>query len=270
MLIPKLNTKPCNTVHRIMRRGFPCAITKNMTIDIIGSAAEVTDERVEGCAAAVIDVFRATSVMIAALGNGAREIIPMEGVAECFDLRSALREEHPGLRVLLGGERNTELIEGFDLDNSPLRYTREAVEGATLIMSTTNGTRALRAAMPAERVFVAALANARAAADTIAGTGLDAVLVCSGRSDRFTLEDGLCAGAIARRLRDAHGYRPTDFAWVMIETCERWANDLPGALEHCEHYRRIRDRWAADVAWCLQTDITADVPQLNDQGRITL
>ena len=133
-----------------------------MEIDIIGTAAEVSPERVEGRNVAVIDVFRATSVMVTALGNGAREIIPMTGIEESFRLRDRLVAEHrqqedPG-PVLLGGERNTVIIEGFDLDNSPLRYTPEVVRDATIVMSTTNGTRAVNCAQGlANEIYIAAL-----------------------------------------------------------------------------------------------------------------
>ncbi len=237
-------------------------------IDVVGSAAEVTRDRVAGCDVAVIDVFRATSVMITALANGASRIIPVTGIEEARSLRDRLAEGG-GRKVLLGGERNTVQIEGFDLDNSPLRYRPEVVEEATIIMSTTNGTRAINCAEGGENIYIAALLNADAVAERLAGSGRAVCLVCSGRQNRFTLEDGLCAGMIARRLVE-RGYRPTDFAWVMIDLYERWQNDLPGALEHCTHYQRIKEQWKDDIAWCMRSNALPCVPRLGENGGITL
>lgn len=223
----------------------------------------MTDERTRGCNAAVIDVFRATSVMVTALDNGAREIIPVTGVEESFELRDRLKAERPGEKILLGGERKTLIVEGFDLDNSPLRYTRDAVEGATIIMSTTNGTRALNSAMGADEIYVAALLNADAVARRLGGLGKDAVLVCSGRQDRFTIEDGLCAGLVARYLVEYFEYTLTDFAWWCVDVYDRWKWDLLGALNNCEHYHSIKGRWSADIDWCLHQNITDATPRID-------
>lgn len=242
-----------------------------MRVDIIGTAAEVTDERVSGKQVAVIDVFRATSVIVTALENGAREIIPVTDVQECFRLKEELTALRPNEKIVLGGERKTELIEGFDLDNSPLKYSPEAVDGATIIMSTTNGTRAVNCARgAAEKIYIAALLNADAVAEAMGKQQKDIVLVCSGRHDRFTVEDGLCAGMMAHYLSAHHGYEPTDFAWWCADLYQRWQDDLRGALENCRHYRDIRDRWAEDIEWCLGRNQIQVVPLLNDKGGITL
>lgn len=244
-----------------------------MEIDIIGTAAEVSPERVEGRNVAVIDVFRATSVMVTALGNGAREIIPMTGIEESFRLRDRLVAEHrqqgdPG-PVLLGGERNTVIIEGFDLDNSPLRYTPEVVRDATIVMSTTNGTRAVNCAQGlANEIYIAALLNADAVADRLGSLDRDVALVCSGRHNRFTIEDSLCAGMMARYLARNYGYRLTDFAWWCAEVYERYENDLQGALDHCLHYHTIKNRWSEDIAWCLRRNVMTTTPHITKEGGI--
>lgn len=241
-----------------------------MRVDVIGTAAEVTDQRVEGHSVAVIDVFRATSVMVTALENGATSIIPITGVDETFALRDKMLKHNPQANIIIGGERKTEIVEGFDLDNSPLRYTPEVIAGATIIMSTTNGTRAVNCARAAAEIYIAALLNADAAADALAESGRDVVLICSGRHNRFTIEDGLCAGMMARRLEQVYGYRPTDFAWAMIDIYERWAEDLRGALDHCEHYNNIKNRWAEDISWCLERNRINTTPKVTKDGGIKL
>lgn len=243
-----------------------------MQVDIIGTAAEVSDERVRGRNVAVIDVFRATSVMVTALANGAGEIIPRTGIEECFVLRDRLvAEADPMAKILLGGERNTVMIEGFDLDNSPLRYSREVVENATIVMSTTNGTRAVNCAQgAAAEIYIAAMLNADAVAQRLGELGREVVLVCSGRQDQFTIEDGLCAGLMARFLASNYGYSMTDFAWWCAEVYERWEDNLLGALDHCEHYHHIKDRWAEDIAWCLERNVLDVTPHITKEGGIRL
>lgn len=140
-----------------------------MKIDVIGTAAEVSPERVKGRIACVVDVFRATSVISTAMANGARKIIPLTEIQDCIDLRESMladsshSDDDYNQKVLLAGERNTVIIEGFDLDNSPRAFTRDVVGGATIIMSTTNGTRALDSARDADALFVASLLDAEAA-----------------------------------------------------------------------------------------------------------
>lgn len=246
-----------------------------MQVDIIGAAGEVTPERVSGRNVAVIDVFRATSVIVTALTNGAREIIPMTGIEESFRLRDRIVEEHRQTNdtgpVLLGGERNTVIIEGFDLDNSPLRYAPDVVRDATIVMSTTNGTRAVNCAQGAANgIYIAALLNADAVARKLGEQGGDATLVCSGRHDRFTIEDALCAGMMARFLEQNYRATLSDMAWWCADVYSRYENNLLGALDHCLHYHSIKTRWAEDIAWCLQRNVTTVVPHQTREGGIRL
>lgn len=244
-----------------------------MEVDVIGSAGEVVEERVAGRSVAVIDVFRATSVMVTAFRNGAREIIPMTGIEESFRLRDRLVAEHAMLGdsgpVLLGGERKTVIVEGFDLDNSPLRYRPEVVRDATIVMSTTNGTRAVNCAQGwAAEIYIAAFLNADAVARRLGASGRDVALICSGRNDRFTIEDALCAGMLARYLGEEAGYTLTDLAWWCADVYRRYEDDLQSALEHCEHYHRIKARWSEDIAWCLQRNVTDATPRITTEGGI--
>ena len=247
-----------------------------MQVDIITTAAEVTPERVRGRNVAVIDVFRATSVIVTALGNGAREIIPVTGIEESFRLRDEIVQAHRTASdsgpVLLGGERNTVIVEGFDLDNSPLRYTPEAVRDATVVMSTTNGTRAVNCARGlADEIYIAALLNADAVARRLGELGKDIALVCSGRHDRFTVEDSLCAGMMARYLNERYAYDLSDIAWWCADVYGRYEDDLQGALDHCLHYHTIRERWGEDIAWCLRRNELEIVPKLYEpEGGIRL
>ena len=144
--------------------------------------------------AVVIDVLRATSVMCTALANGAKEIVTCETISRAHDLASEIRSP-----TLLCGERSCRPIESFDLGNSPAEYADGVVTKKTLILTTSNGTRAVAAAEQARRMITASFRNFRAALDEIASA--DSVfLVCAGTDGEPTEEDSLLAGALAFAL----------------------------------------------------------------------
>ena len=150
----------------------------------------------------VFDVLRATSTMVTALGHGATAIVPVAEIAEALDVRRRQPE------VLLAGERDGVRIEGrltggigFDLGNSPREFTAARVGGRTIAMTTTNGTRALRACAPAAAVLLGSFLNLRATAEFIEQEGpLHLLLVCSGTLDQAAYEDVLGAGALCDLL----------------------------------------------------------------------
>lgn len=150
----------------------------------------------------VFDILRATTSMITALSNGAESIIPVEQIGEALELRRQRPE------VLLAGERDgvrirSDLTGGteFDLGNSPREFTSEKVQGRTIVMTTTNGTRALRACATAKSVFVASFQNLRATANWLRDNKPQhLLLVCSGTYEQAAFEDILAAGAVCERI----------------------------------------------------------------------
>src|SRR3954468_8360691 len=153
----------------------------------------------------MIDVLRASTTIAVALANGARTVIPLES-SEDVVTRSK-QFERAG--VLLAGERRMLKMEGFDLGNSPLEHTREAVEGKTVLLTTTNGTRALLAVQGARDVVVASYVNLTAVSAMLRSAlrgGADITLLCAGQDRQFALEDAGCAGryvhTISKRLAD--------------------------------------------------------------------
>ncbi len=145
----------------------------------------------------VIDVLRATTVVATALANDAVRVIPVAAVDEAFALKQKLRST-----TLLGGERNNRRVDGFDLGNSPGEYTAERVAGQTIVLTTTNGTRAIELAKGAARLYTAALVNAGAVARRLCSDGNDVVALCAGTEGSFSLEDWVCAGALAYACAD--------------------------------------------------------------------
>lgn len=204
----------------------------------------------------VIDTLRATSVITTALSNGAREVIPVMEIEEAVRLYQNLGSE----RTLLCGEREGNPIPGFHLGNSLGEYANKTVAGKTLIMSTTNGTRAIHAAAHAQQLAVGCLLNAAAVAEHAQRSGLDVTIVCAGTRGRFTLEDNLTAGAIVARIGAADATMD-DLSALSHEIYLRHFGNLDSALLACEHARYLTGAgYGEDVRQCMQTDQLAVVP----------
>ena len=235
-----------------------------MNADVLLTPLEICPERLEGRAAVVVDVFRATSCICTAVANGVGRLIPVTTIEQALELRERLGSSE---RVLLGGERRTKLIEGFDLDNSPFSYSRERVAGATVVMSTTNGTRALEGCVEAgaAAVLVGSMLNAEAVAEELKRRGKDVAVVCAGRQDRFTTEDVVAAGLIVGLLNA----ELTDAAHCAATLYNNSKNDLRALLRAgCAHYRQIvANGLADDVAYCLDRNVLSVVPELNFADR---
>ncbi len=157
------------------------------------------EELAEG-SAVVVDVLRATTTITYALAAGAREVIVCTEIAEARQIASGF----PAGEVLLGGEREGRPIEGFDLGNSPGEYTPERVAGRTLVFTTSHGTRTLARARSARQVFAAALVNAQAVCDRLAGEEAIHIL-CAGTRGQISRDDVLVAGLLVERLQRASG-----------------------------------------------------------------
>lgn len=168
-----------------------------MKIDAYFTAAEVDPAALPEATVVVVDVIRATTTIVEALAHGARGIYPTPSTEEAVKLAHSLGRED----TLLCGERKGAKVQGFDLGNSPREFTREAVGGKRLVMSTTNGTRALAVAQDAARLLPCAFTNLSAVAEALASEE-HVVVVCSGRENRFAFEDALCAGHLIGRLTE--------------------------------------------------------------------
>jgi 2-phosphosulfolactate phosphatase len=215
-------------------------------------------ERERAGAIAVIDVLRATSVIVTALAHGAAGVVAAAGVEEA---RSA-RVRYP--EAFLGGERANKRIDGFDAGNSPAEYGDAHVRGRVVVLTTTNGTQALAAAsaVPEARVTAAALFNVNAVVNDLAADDRDALLYCAGSEGRFSLEDALCAGAIAHRLH-ARGAHLDDEAVAAAELYAAHKHDLAEFIARGEHARRLIEQgFAADVTDVAAIDRYAVVPVL--------
>ncbi|MBN2507269.1 MAG: 2-phosphosulfolactate phosphatase [Verrucomicrobia bacterium] len=221
----------------------------------------------------VFDVLRATTSMITALARGAEAILPVAEIPDAL----ALRRQRPDL--LLAGERNgirigAELAEGieFDLGNSPREFTAGRVRGRTVAMSTTNGTRALRACAGARAVLVSAFVNRQATVGWLQRHApASLILVCAGTLDEAALEDTLAAGAVADALWPRFaGSHITDAAQIARQLWHARRTDLEAAMRDARNGRRLlaNPDLSADVAFCLRHDAMPLVAGMDHAGAV--
>jgi 2-phosphosulfolactate phosphatase len=204
----------------------------------------------------VIDVLRASTCIVTALANGCEAIVPVASPEEARRRAAALGN------AMIAGERRGEPLEGFDLGNSPLEFTRGRVGGRTLVMTTSNGTRALVAARPAAAVGVAAFINHGAAAAWALAEGRDVLLLCAGERGARSLEDDVCAGMLVERLTAAEATAaPTREAERAAGVARPYAKDVGRLAQDSSWARHLaavgRGR---DVAACLALDARTLVP----------
>lgn len=196
-----------------------------------------------------------------ALTNGAKSMIPIETVEGA----RGYRRDHP--EFILAGERKGLKPEGFDLGNSPLEFSSEKVDGKHIVLTTTSGTRAVSKARKAKWVLIGAFLNAEAVADAALKlaekehTGISFVLA-GGKKGRFSLEDFLCAGAIANSFPvDGVGF--SDGASAAVLAFKQARNSLEEAVQrggHAQYLKKLGLR--EDVKFCSQMNTFTVVPVL--------
>ena len=233
-----------------------------MKVDVYFSPAVVDEPALEGRVAVVIDVVRATSAMVEALANGARAIFPTVSTEEAVKLASSLGRED----TLLCGERKGLKVEGFDLGNSPGEFRPEVVEGKQLVMTTTNGTRALIVAESASRVLAASFMNISAVTKALKGEEA-LVIICAGRENRFALEDALCAGAIMRGLQEGQeeDLVLNDAGTVALDMAHKYPVDVAFLKSTSAGKALGRIGLDGDLELCAEKDRHSLVPEMRER-----
>ena len=246
------------------------------TLDVLFTPADfaaLKQRNLDDAVCVVFDVFRATSSMITALANGATAVIPVGEIPEAL----ALRQRDSSL--LLAGERDGVRIRAaltggtdFDLGNSPREFTKEQVAGRTIVMTTTNGTRALQACAHASSVLIGSFLNLQATAEQVRRADLaNLVIVCSGTFEQAAYEDVLGAGALCEALGKA-GLKAegSDSALMARLLFQAVAHDLLMAASASRNGRRLlgRRELRDDVAFCLQRDLHPFAVALQPDGKV--
>lgn len=230
-----------------------------MNIDVIVSVKEVSGERIAGKNVVVIDVLRATATIVTALANNACCVIPVEYIEEARNIHD---NEN---MVLLGGERKGKIIESFHFGNSPLSYIEEKIRGKKVVLTTTNGTRTIKACVEGENLYIASFLNVSAVVKKLIEDDQDVVVVCSGTDEQYSMDDALCAGMIISLIYNEEKITTTDLGWTIKELYESYKHDFHRLLKNCSHYKRLKENgFEEDLRYCLQTDVYSIVPSYKD------
>jgi 2-phosphosulfolactate phosphatase len=235
-------------------------------VDVLFGVQQLTPQDVQGRVVAMIDVLRASTTIAVALHNGAKAIIPLEGSEEVVT-RSKQFER---ASVLLAGERRMLRMEGFDLGNSPLEHTPEAVGGKTVLLTTTNGTKALLAVQGARDVLVASYVNLAAACAMLRAAlrgGADLTIVCAGHDRQFALEDAACAGRIVHHVSKRLSAVDVNDAALAASLIDRkYGDNLMRLFKTAAHGRALAAAgFEGDLAACAAVDSYSVVPIYQDR-----
>lgn len=237
-----------------------------MRIDVVFGVQQLTPQDVQGRVVAVVDVLRASTTIAVALANGARAVIPFESSEDAI-MRSKQMERGA---FRLAGERRMLKMEGFDLGNSPREHTPEAVDGKTVLLTTTNGTKALLSVQGARDVVVASYVNLSGVSTmlrTALRGGADITLVCAGHDRQFALEDAACAGRyvhnISRRLSDID---INDGALASSLIDRKYGDNLLRLFNTAAHGRALAAAgFEGDLAACAAVDSFPVIPIYQDR-----
>ncbi len=204
----------------------------------------------------IVDVFRATTTIAAALYNGAARVIPVAEVEECKRLGNEI------IGSITAGEREGKVIEGLQYGNSPTEYPREFIENKTLVLTTTNGTKLLHMAFAkgCAEVVTGSFANLSAVCNYLIKQDKNVILGCSGWKDRFNLEDTLFAGAVIDRVKE-HFIIHDDSSLMANEMFRRHQNNLYEFIQHTTHWHRLATYGLQkDLEYCVSFDVANVLP----------
>ena len=206
----------------------------------------------------IIDILRASSAIVTAFANGAAEIIPVANASEAKDYKSK--------GYLVAAERDGYVLDFADFGNSPLNFTREKVEGNTIVYSTTNGTGLIELASGSYLTLVGSFLNLSAVIRFLIKQERDVLLFCAGWKNKFNLEDTVCAGAMAEKLIESNLYSTIcDSTYCALDLWSVARHDLTGYIEKAAQRSRLRDKKLDDcIEYCFTSDITNKIPVMKN------
>ncbi|MEO5682702.1 MAG: 2-phosphosulfolactate phosphatase [Chitinophagaceae bacterium] len=214
----------------------------------------------------IIDVLRATSTIATTLFNGAKSVIPVDSVSRCIEISKQIRG-------ITAGERDGKIAEGLEYGNSPFEYPREFIEGKTLVLTTTNGTKLLHMALDrgAKQIITGSFPNLQAVCDYLLAQNMPVVLGCAAWKDRVNIEDMLFAGAVVNAVQDSFDIN-CDSSRVAASLYAQAKEDLYGFMQakNASHYLRLSNYGLEkDIRYCL-TPNTAPVLPYYEDGKLIL
>jgi 2-phosphosulfolactate phosphatase len=235
-------------------------------LDVFFTPSQVKPADTAGRLVVIVDVLRASTTVAAALANGAKTVIPVEGVDEVI-LRS---KEFDRSQILLAGEQKMQPIAGFDIGNSPQAFTPAVVEGKTILITTTNGTRTLLGVQNARDIVIGSYVNFSAALAMMmvaASSDTDIAIICAGEEGSFTLEDSACAGRYVRAIpKRAGSMQSNDAAAASMVIEKKYGDNIAKVFEESSHGQALAAAgFGDDLTAAAQVDSYPVVPIYQDR-----
>ena len=209
----------------------------------------------------IIYVLRATSTISTALYNGAKEIIPVDSVDECIRIGKQMS-------AITAGERDGKVAEGLQYGNSPFEYPQSFIEGKTLVLTTTNGTKLLHMALSngAKEIITGAFSNLDVVCNYLLQQNKNILLACSAWKDKINIEDTLFAGAVIHKIQQAFSIE-CDASKIALGLYQEAASDLFEFMKakQASHYLRLTSFGIEkDIQHCLMLDTAPVLPFYKD------
>lgn len=231
-------------------------------IDVCLSPELIHLYNLENTIVVVVDIFRATSCMVTAFAHGVATIYPVATIEECSKLQAK--------GYLAAAERDAHMVEGFELDNSPYSYMAENIKGATIAVTTTNGTLAISKSKSAEKVIIGAFLNIETVASYLKSQPFDVLIHCAGWKGKPNLEDTLFAGALIDLLQNEYEIAE-DSALMALKLYDLKKDRMEAAVANSSHVKRLRKLGIQkDISFCLQRNLYGVLPVLEGEKLVTL
>ena len=206
----------------------------------------------------VVDILRATSAMCVAFDRGVEKIVPVSTVEEALDYKN--KDNY-----ILAAERNGKIVSGFDFGNSPLLYLKENLTNKSLVVTTTNGTKAINIAKIDHEVVIGSFLNIDSLTNFLIEKDKDIIILCAGWKNDFCIEDTMFAGALIKNLLLSNKFESnSDAANISRLLYEEAKDDMFKFLENSQHRVRLSElNIEDDVRFCLLRNKTNLIPYYN-------
>jgi len=232
-----------------------------MKINVLFSPVNADELYFTNKTVVVIDVLRASSTIITALTNGAKEIVPVATVEFAVKVSGGMF----GGKTLIGGERNTKKIDGFAIGNSPFEYSREVVENKYIVYFSTNGSKAIVKAKFAGELFICSFNNLSAVSKHLINVNKDVEILCAGNDNLFSLEDSVCAGKLIKKIKKKNKkLEISDSGSAAVALCDRFGDDIFTMLKNSEHGQILLENgFEKDVKYCSEINNSTCIPVMD-------
>jgi 2-phosphosulfolactate phosphatase len=214
----------------------------------------------------IIDVFRATSTIATALYNGAKKIIPVDSVEKCIAIGNSTHNS------ITAGERDGKVIEGLQYGNSPAEYPKSFIDGKTLVLTTTNGTKLLHMALQAgaDEVITGSFPNLQAVCNFLVQQNKNVLLGCSAWKDRFNIEDAFFAGAVVNNIQE-HFTVHCDSSFMAQELYINNAANRYQFIRKLTHWHRLEKfGLQKDLEYCVTENVANVLPIYKNESLVVI